>query len=105
MSTHYRLMVDGFPQHDYDTRAEAEAAEQRERNHSWVSHPWVEEVEHLDPGTAVRLKPYAWRATEVRAFAGQTGWMQQHIETEARVRLPDGTLTSLTDHEFERSQA
>lgn len=102
MSTHFRLVVDGFPQHDYDTREEAEQAEERERQRPWVTHPWVEEVEHLEPGTAVLLKPYGWRATDVRAFAGQTGWVHRYAGVDAQVRLPDGTLASLTDTEFER---
>jgi hypothetical protein len=102
MSTHFRLMVDGFPQGDFDTREDAERAEDQERARYWSSHPWIEEVEHLEPGTAVLLKPYEWRATAVRAFAGQTGWLNRHTGVEAQVRLPDGSLASLTDTEFER---
>ena len=48
------------------------------------------------------LKPYGWRATDVRAFAGQTGWMHRYAGVDAQVRLPDGTLAPLTDTEFER---
>lgn len=104
MSTHYRLLVDGFAQHDYDDPEAAEAQARKERRWSSVQAAWVEPVEHLEPGTAVLLKPFPWRSEDVRAFEGQTCWVNRHISTDVQLRLPDGTLASLTDNEFERTQ-